>query len=441
MPMDKKELEDLKKLIQKARQGPLAFGLCLGKKPEDTIFYMSLTKKPKALMLQAKQAGDTNRLTHGECSVSGKIVELHCHEDPPDGLFKRFKRFLKGNEMNMKVRVFKPGGDELEDEEADADDLNEADANDAETQEAEAETVGAQESNEADPLAAQWEGASAKLDPHVQAFANGGDQKGPAVAKAWAGAQAAAAKGDYKGAMAVLAKLAPLVRAADTPAPQAAKQADPAEAANDADPLAAKWQALSARIEPLYTRAMAANPDNRSKLQAAWAMAVEKAEAGDYKAAITVGERLAPMLESIAAAPAATPASEVPKDVVAFQKSRVLWSGTRTKMRAELGKLQAAIDAAVAGQEGVEVDTKSLADQLAPFDDALEGLLDEITQTPEGEKRDALKRKAREAVEKYQAALQGDFFADVDKNNGFADVAVTSSAVNSLAAISKVLSA
>ncbi len=61
--------------------------------------------------------------------------------------------------------------------------------------------------------------------------------------------------------------------------------------------------------------------------------------------------------------------------------------------------------------------------------------------TPAGKVRDDLKKDAVAAIEAYQSALSSEFFADVDKNNGFAPVSITSTAVNSLSTISKVLTA
>lgn len=452
--MGKDEIDELQKLFQKARQRPISFGLCMGKKPEDTVICMNIVKSPEVMMRQAKKQGETAKLTQGTVTVDGKIIEFNCETDPPKGLKNNLKKFLLKSDIQMKPRILMPGGGEMMDEDDDEDD-GAYEGNETETQEGAQDSgndTGAQEEAQAqdsgtdtgnedsgnetetqdDPMAAEWAQAAARLGPAVDTFAAGNDPKAATVAKAWAGAEGAAAKGQYNVALAVVAKIEPLVAAQGTA---------PEQEPTTEDPLAAKWAAAAAEIEPLYTAAMAKNPENRTKLEAAWAMAVDKADVNDFKAALTIADRLKPALEAVVGAAAASAAPEVPKDTVAFQKSRVLWAKTRSTMRSELGKLQSAIDAVVAQNEGMEVDTASLTDHLEPFDDALEDILDKITMTPDGKEREDLKKAAVAAIQAYQDALSTDFFADVDKNNGFASVAVTSTAVNSLSTISKVLSA
>lgn len=452
--MTKDDLAGLQQMLQKARQRPISFGLCMGKKPEDTVICTDLVKSPDVMMRQAKKQGETAKLTQGTLTVEGKIILFSCETDPPKGLKNNLKKFLLKSDITMKPRVLLPGGGEMADE--DGEDGNELDGNDTGTVEQDAaqetgpETVQASDTGndggndsgndstdaapgndsdvQQDPLAGEWAQALARLDPAVRTFAAGNDPKAATVAKAWAGAEGAAAKGQYKVALAVAAKVEPLVAQTAPEAPQP-------------DPLAAKWAAVAPALETLYAAAMARNPENRQKLQAAWAMATEKAEAQDYKAALTIAERLKPALDAAAKAAPAEAAPEVPKDVVPFQKSRVLWARTRSTMRSELGKLQSAIDAVARQHADLEIDSSELFDHLEVFDDTLEDILDRITTTPDGQEREALKKQAIAAIENYQAALSSGFFSDVDKNNGFAPVAITSTAVNSLSTISRVLSA
>ncbi|MGR3373764.1 hypothetical protein [Pseudooceanicola nanhaiensis] len=452
--MTKDDLAGLQQMLQKARQRPISFGLCMGKKPEDTVICTDLVKSPDVMMRQAKKQGETAKLTQGTLTVEGKIILFSCETDPPKGLKNNLKKFLLKSDITMKPRVLLPGGGEMADE--DGEDGNELDGADTGTAEPDAaqdtgpapEPVQAGDSDsgndstngapgsdsdmQEDPLAGEWAQALARLGPAVRSFAAGNDPKAATVAKAWAGAEGAAAKGQYKVALAVVTKIEPLLGAQGIrPAPEAPQP----------DPLAAKWAAVAPALEKLYTAAMARNPENRQKLQAAWAMATEKAGAQDYKAALTIAERLKPALDAVVKAAPAAAAPEVPRDVVPFQKSRVLWAKTRSTMRSELGKLQSAIDAVASQNADLEIDSSGLFEHLEVFDDALEDILDRITTTPDGQEREALKKQAIAAIESYQAALSSGFFSDVDKNNGFAPVAITSTAVNSLSTISRVLSA
>lgn len=449
MPMESSDLSELKSLVKKARQRAVNFGVCLGKKPENTFMFMDLKKPAGVLMRNAKKAGETNKVTGGTVSVAGKNMTLTCEGDIPAGMARAMKVFFIKSDMPMKVFLADPNGNVVEgDDEDDEGDVtptaaqafqeaspgqngsvNETPAEDA----GDSGNDGAQE---ADPLAAQWNATEAKLTPMVEQFAAGNDPKAPAVGAAWQKAVQAANGGDFKSAMGVARKVAPLVAAAAKPA----AAADAAQGDAPADPNEAKWATMSKELGDLYTAAMANNPENRSKLTAAYGMATEKAEAGDFKSAMAIAARLQPAL--IAAAQGGKGQdSEVPKDVVPFQKSRILWIDTRKKMFSEMKKLESAIVAACAGDEElaeVAGEVGTLTARLSHFDDKLETILDQITNSPEGDGRTKLKQQAVTAIDTYRAALTDPFFADVDQN-GFLDVSIAASANQSLNAISKTL--
>ncbi len=420
MPMEQDELDELEKLLKKARQNALPFGVCMGKTPENTVLYLHLKKPAEVLMRNAKKAGESSKTSFGTCSVKGKIVSLTCEGDILPGMARNMKRFLLKNDIKMKVEILDPAGNLLEsdgDEDEDGEDPTDATGDDV------------------DPAAEAWGKVSAAMSPAVQKFVDSGNDKGPAVQKAWDGAQKAAEGGDYTSAMGVATKLKPLlVAAAD-----GAGKASPEEAAPD-DPSAEAWGKIAGPLEQLYLKAMGNNPPNRTQLEGAYMLAVEKAEeAGDYKSALNIAKKLKPALEEAAKGPSGT---EVPKDVVAFQKSRVLWVDTRTKMKVEMKKLEAAI-AAVCKDDPelapVASEVSELTKRLDVFDNQLEDVLDRITNTPEGEERTQLKKEAVAAIKTYQNALSDPFFADVDNDNGFVNVQVASSATKSLESIAKVL--
>ncbi|EAQ03134.1 hypothetical protein OB2597_13358 [Pseudooceanicola batsensis HTCC2597] len=437
MLMQDDQIDELKGLFMKARQRPVNFGLSLGKKPENTVMMLDLKKPPATLMRNAKKAGETPKVTCGTCEINGKEMVLTCEADVPPGIAKSMKKFFTNMNQKFKVIVLDANGGTVEAEEDAEDDGPEAQAPDAGTP-AEEQQAGNDAVGDADdPLAGRWTQIEGALSPVIQRFAAADQAKGPAVAKAWSGAQAAAAKGDYKGALAVAAKLKQVV---DAGASGQAQQEQPAAAPSD-DPDAAKWTAIADNLAALYMKAIATNPANRTQLEGAYMMAVEKAEQHDYKTAVTIAGKLTPALQKAAAEGSGTE-QEVPKDVVPFQKSRILWQSTRSSMFSEIGKLQDAIRAQIAETPelaAISGEINGLTDRLADFDTQLEKVLDQITVTPDGRDRELLKKQALDAVRRYQAALQDDFFGDVDQNNGFVNVSVTAPATKSLESIAKVL--
>ncbi len=420
MPMERDELDELEKLLKKARQKPLPFGVCMGKTPENTVLYLHLKKPPEVLMRNAKKAGESSKTSFGTCSVNGKIVSLTCQGDILPGMARNMKRFLLKSDIKMKVEILDPEGNLLE-----------SDGDEDEDGEAPTEATG----DDVDPAAETWAKVNEELSPAVTRFANSGNEKGPAVQKAWNGAQKAAEGGDFKSAMAVANKIRPLL-GVDT------EQASETSESAPEDPNALAWAKIAGPLEQLYLKAMGNNPPNRTQLEGAYMLAVDKAEeAKDFKAALTIAKKLRPALEEAAKGPSGTEA-EVPKDVVAFQKSRVLWVDTRNKMKSEMKKLEAAI--AQACKDDPELapianEVTELSKRLDVFDDRLEDVLDQITNTPDGEKRTQLKKEAVAAIKAYQTALGDPFFNDVDSDNGFVNVQVASSATKSLDSIAKVL--
>lgn len=452
--MNEEAIADLTTLIKKARQRELPFGLCLGKKPEDNVMYLDLKKPPETMMRRAKADGETSKVTFGTCAVEGKIINLALQGKMLPGLAKNMKMFFIKNKLKFKVVILDADGGVLE-ADGDEDEMDGVDGGapvDASDMDAGADGVqdtaepevaadapqpdipapeGAQVDASSDPAAEQWSKVSAALTPLIAAFAQSGDARAPAVAKAWEGAEGAAQKSDYKSAMAVAGKLRAVVAGAP-----------PAETATD--PNAAKWAQLEDALSALYTKAMAKNPPNRSNLEARWAMATESAGSQDFTKALAIAAKLKPLLDEALAATSSGQEGEIPKDVVPFQKSRILWQKTREKMFDEMGKLEKAITAACSGEEDlaeVVQSVSSLTDRLKGFDTSLEDILEKITVTAAGPGREQLKKEAVQAIGTYQSALQDPFFQDVDSNNGFVNVKVAASANASLASISKVLAA
>jgi hypothetical protein len=434
MPMTPEDLEEMKSLIAVARKRPVNFAICMGKKPEDTIFMLHRMKAPDVLARLAKKEGDTAKIAFGEANATGKKLMLTCAEDIPAGIAKRTKTFLRLVEMPMKITMLDANGalleDDGEDEEPDTEPKPAA-ADVAEDAPAAAAPAAA-----ADPQAAVWAKAAAAFQPLVDKFVAAGSERAAQVGAAWNAALQAGSAGKFADAMAVAAKLKPILSA---PA-QAAPAASAASPASDST----SWQSARDGMMGLFERALGLNPANRTQLQAAWTMSEEKAEGGDHASALKILERLRPALEAaVAAGASGSDTGSIPQDVVPFQRARVLWAGTRSKMMDEIRKLEDSIIAfcqADADLAPIAADARNLSKRIEVFDSSLETTLDEITNSPEGEQRTALKKVALDKVRAYAAALSDDFFKDVDNDNGFTTVAVASTARQSLAAIAKTLS-
>ncbi|AVO36669.1 hypothetical protein [Pukyongiella litopenaei] len=80
------------------------------------------------------------------------------------------------------------------------------------------------------------------------------------------------------------------------------------------DPLAAKWEAVEAKLGPAVAQAVDGGVTGADKLGAAWTMALDRAGSGDYAAALKVAAKLAPALKAGTAKPAdAAPAGISPQ--------------------------------------------------------------------------------------------------------------------------------
>ncbi|MEE8500625.1 MAG: hypothetical protein V3S27_08620 [Kiloniellales bacterium] len=189
----------------------------------------------------------------------------------------------------------------------------------------------------------------------------------------------------------------------------------------------AKWEAAFARLEPAVGRALSERlVADVSTLRVRWSYAVEQANDGAYEKALATVPNIDKMLQEglnpteaapaeaapTEAAPAAgaegTPATEVPKGVVAFQRSRIMWIDTKKQMKIEMTKLKDAIIAESADDEDaddIKAAGESLLANVDAIDDRLEKILEKITVTPEGAERTSLKREAAGAIKDYNAIL------------------------------------
>lgn len=201
-----------------------------------------------------------------------------------------------------------------------------------------------------------------------------------------------------------------------------------------------KWDKAQAILEPQVTKALSdrsvADPDT---LRSRWQVAVTLATEGGWARALAAVPGIAEKLREPATE---TPqAGAPPQGVVAFQQSRVLWSGTRTKMLAEARKLADAIVAQSSDDpDAAEIAKASeeIVAQIEMVDTRLQDILEKITDTEEGRQRAALKSQAAAVITEYRDLLASGIFPVID-DNPFAPVAVASSARMALDQIARTL--
>lgn len=200
-----------------------------------------------------------------------------------------------------------------------------------------------------------------------------------------------------------------------------------------------RWDKAFAVLETQVNQALSArkvaNPDD---LRAKWQFAVSLASEGAYERGLAA---LPAIVAILRAGPGETPApGEPPAGVVAFQRSRVLWVGTRQKMLEEAKKLA---DSIIAGStddddaaEIAAAATEIMA-EVESVDTRLQDILEQITVAEERQ-RGALKRRAAAVVSEYQTLLSQGIFPRIDANP-FAPVQVTARARAALDQIARAL--
>lgn len=207
---------------------------------------------------------------------------------------------------------------------------------------------------------------------------------------------------------------------------------------------ARKWEELVLRLEPVVLATIKAGKGDINAIKLKFFSMQDQAAAGKHEAALAQGPALAEMIRTAQAATQTQAETAIPADVVQFVQSRLSWINTRSQLRAEIEKLKSAMDSTLSGIEGMEeamAETGKLFTYLDALDSRLENTLEELVKSPDGPERQALKTKARQIITEYSAELDGDFFRDVDGDNGFASVKVRGPAIAALEKVSAALAA
>ncbi len=431
MPLDTDQLDELKSSIAVARKRDLNFALCLGKKPEGTVILTHRIKGPEILSKQAKKAGETAKLAYGTMRVKGKDMMLTCVDAPPSGSARKTKEFLKKSVgLQMKVKLLGVDGTVLE-EDGDGDE-------DGETAENTADAL--------DPNIAKWEKLFAKYEPLVAKAASSGRGDPSKLRSVWNYTVGVAGEGDYAGAIKILPKIDQLIKLAAAP--------DNAAQESNVSKEEKAWNVQHPQIAKLLESVKSLNPDGLAKLEAAWKLGNNKAGAGDFAGALTVAKALVPKLREILKTSGETTQGTVEEateqqaeepakvSMVEVRKAMMIWSACRQKMLSEMHKLEKAIVAICKNDEELEDiadEATELVERLDVFDERLQDTLDDMINAQQGPTRDKLKKEAKAQIAEYANHLKHDFFGAVDQQNGFANVAVASSARQSLQAVAAVL--
>ncbi len=443
--MDDDAVKQMKTMIKLAKTRSVNFGISFDKGEKDLAFVTHKAKNPKSLYKEAKEASGGKNGALGEMTVEGNEIIFTCFKNPKGNCHKYVKKFLAGGNI-LKTVISKkiPDFRLLEESAAAASAEDRLEEDEGETIEEKASTLDTEESGAAadaevapagdaeegadadgvpDPRLPKLRAAAAQIAKRAAALPQGEARTALGVGLREVLAQIAA--GEAEAALSGLKSMQEVLKAAEAQA---------------------KWEAAFARLEPAVGRALSERlVADVSTLRVRWSYAVEQANDGAYDKALATVPNIVKMLREGAAAPAAgaevPPAAEVPKDIVAFQRSRIIWIDTKKRMMSELNKLKNAIVAQSADEEDAdefEAAGESLLANVDQIDDRLEKILEKITETPEGAKRTGLKRKAADAIKDYNAILDTPFFKAVD-DNPFVQVSVTASARMSLGLIERSL--
>lgn len=333
--------QKIKLFMKKAKNNPHPFACGIGS--DGFIFTMNkVNKKPKALANNMKRDAGTPKVSFGLLTLEGKTLVLDLHRKPLPKMARSMKFWLKENKPlpAQKVRLMENGeeipltAEELAEEiteyeplvlkalksgAGDSQKINaiwafanekagagnygstmkalsaldkllaEATGSKGESEASDTipEAPPVTDSNSADQLSARIKGLIPQIKKAVKTSA-GNDAK-LKVSEAGVFAR----KKDFDQANALLDEAEQLLSQPSGGSPEATK-----------------WKAYQEALSGLFAKAMVFNPDNRSQLEAAWAMATEKAEGGDYATALKIAAKLKPALDAVVNSGAVTTDTE-----------------------------------------------------------------------------------------------------------------------------------
>ncbi|WIY23947.1 hypothetical protein [Parasedimentitalea psychrophila] len=310
MSLDGSAAKEIKQQIALARKRELAFGLCFGKKIENSVFILHKTKASKILGKQAKADGETALFTFGRLTLKGKDLSVSIDGKILPGFARKARKLFMVVGLKFNIIVLDPSGQVIE---SDADeDEAEVGKDQAPTSpgtppspktpqkgETAEDTAEAPEapSDQPDPLAEKWKTAATKVEANLAKLGNIAGIDLTQVNALWAAIQGKAKTGAYKTALDFIGKLSDAMKTAARDAAALAKRQAMLEA---------KWQQASTKLTPLVAEALALGTPQSKKIQAVWALINAKVSATppDFETAL---KAVGPLAKSISEARQAAP--------------------------------------------------------------------------------------------------------------------------------------
>ncbi|MEX0286790.1 MAG: hypothetical protein AB3N23_19460 [Paracoccaceae bacterium] len=260
------------------------------------------------------------------------------------------------------------------------------------------------------------------------------------ILRALAAVGVAIKAGDKTSATAQLTTIRAQLEAAKAAQAKAKETAEEAPEDQDGPPPGLiEWMRKQAQVEPRVNQALSEGlVEDVSLLRRNWSTIQDKVEQGDYEGAEADLPAIVAMLDAGRRDEGTAHLADVAEDVRPFAISSINWKKTRTKMLSEVEKLETIIRATMGDDEDFDMNG-SLTQHLTNLDESLSDALDAVVNAPEGPDRVRARDSARGVLDQFQAALNDDFFADIDNNSGFGSVAVAGTARKALGEIKKAL--
>lgn len=287
MLMTQEELTDLRDHISLARSKAINFGICFGRSSaKNLIMNVDRQKNPMLLERYAKLDGESPRSMRGTFRISGNRFVMDLQGKVPQGGAWQLHQFFRKLGYPYKIELIEPGATakpkKSKERRSKTDPQTAAPPVEAEAPPAEEMEDLIDEDDEedtgVDPLQARWDQLRPRLDSAVTEFESSGAAKAGAVRKAWTAAIGVAERGDPASALFAARRIKAAIFEDEPPEPAP-------------DPDAEKWLKLAPALQEQIGRVSSDN-DTGGRLQQAWAEAVKRADAGDYKSALTIARKL-----------------------------------------------------------------------------------------------------------------------------------------------------
>ncbi|WP_264214214.1 hypothetical protein [Leisingera thetidis] len=440
MPLDGSAAKEIKQQMALARKRALAFGLCFGKKIENSVFLTHKTKAAKVLGKQAKSDGETPQFTFGTLKLDGKELSLSVEGKIVPGMARKAKKMFMVVGLKYSIIILDPDGtvveadrDDEDEEAGDAPEAAPAASGDTATEDpAEAPSA------EPDPAEAKWTATAAKIEANLvklRGIAGIDLSRSEAL---WKAIQAKAEGSGFAAALEHVAKLSAEMKTAAQDAAARAKRLSLLEG---------KWQQAAAKLEPMIEEILALKTAQSEKIETVWTQIKARAAAAppDYEGAL---KAVGPLAQAISKARQAAAEAGQDDPAPAGAPAAAAEDGETLTAPKQDAPAKAPEDAAPpAGDTGGDATDADLAEQVARIEAALKALREgpvktyntmlpeAVSQTPDKwkaalDKVEALAAQAKakpdagsgaklEAGEKALAGLEKAVAADTDAKTNF----------------------